>query len=286
MSTPPFLELPPGVEAVRVPTERGELAALEGRPPGDAHGGRLPVLLVPGFTGSKEDFIAVLPPILAAGHRVLAIDQTGQYESAGEADPTSYDVKALAQDVLSVVRHLGERTHLVGHSFGGLVARAAAVAEPTALASLTLLGSGPGAIPHPAASNLELIVAALPVMDLETIWTYKRQMERPTEVEPPSPAIEEFMHRRFVANSPVALLRHAEQLLSEPDSVDELAAVDLPVLVAFGPDDDAWPASVQGEMARRLGARVAVVDGAGHSPAAQQPTATATALLDFWSSVG
>ena len=43
-----------------------------------------PVLLVPGYTGSKEDFIAVLAPLAAAGHEVLAIDQRGQYESPGD----------------------------------------------------------------------------------------------------------------------------------------------------------------------------------------------------------
>jgi pimeloyl-ACP methyl ester carboxylesterase len=37
-------------------------------------------------------------------------------------------------------------------------------------------------------------------------------------------------------------------------------------------------------MATRLGASVAVVDGAGHSPAAQRPAETAAALIDFWAS--
>jgi pimeloyl-ACP methyl ester carboxylesterase len=242
------------------------------------------VLLVPGFTGSKEDFIGVLAAIRDAGHPVAAIDLRGQWESPGDADPSSYDVKALAQDVLSVARHLGEPVHLLGHSFGGLVARAAALAEPGALRSLTLLDSGPAAIPHPSASNLELIISVLPVMDLEAIWVAKRQLEAPHEIEPPPPDVEEFMHRRFVANHPTCLLRQAEQLLSEEDHVDELAALDLPMLVAFGPDDDAWPPESQREMAARLGARLVVIDGAGHSPAAQQPAETAAALITFWAS--
>lgn len=281
MSTPPFLDLPPGVTAGTVPVAHGELAALVGgtTTAGPAAG---PVLLVPGFTGSKEDFIAVLEPIAAAGHRVVAVDQRGQFESRGDDDPSSYDIKALAEDLVAVARHLGEPVHLLGHSFGGLVARAAGVAEPGAVRSLTLLSSGPAAIPHPAASNLELISRALPVMDLESIWSAKRQLERQTETASPPRDIEDFLHRRFVANSPVALLRFAEQLLSEEDRVDELAAVGLPVLVAFGADDDAWPPSEQAETARRLGAAVAVIDGAGHSPAAELPDATAAALLAFW----
>lgn len=281
MSTPPFLDLPPGVGAARLRTARGELAALVAQPSRQPQ--RAPVLLVPGFTGSKEDFLAVLAPIADAGHQVVAIDQRGQFESPGDGDPTSYDVKALAQDVLSVARDLG-RVHLVGHSFGGLVARAAALAEPAALRSLTLLDSGPRAIPHPAASNLELIAQVLPVMDLETIWVHKRRLESSTEIEAPSPEIEEFLHRRFVANHPTCLLRLAQQLLAEEDHVDELAGVDLPVLVSYGPDDDVWLPAEQAEMARRLGAGIAVIDGAGHSPAAQQPAATAAALIAFWAS--
>lgn len=282
MSTPPFLKLPAGVESRRVSSARGELAALVAAPSREPAGA--PVLLVPGFTGSKEDFIGVLEAIAEAGHPVVAIDQRGQYESLGDADPSTYDLKELAQDVLSVARGLGEPVHLLGHSFGGLVVRAAALAEPGAVRSLTLLDSGPSAIPHPSASNLELIISVLPVMDLESIWTAKRQLERPTEVEPPPADVEEFMHQRFVSSHPTCLLRQAQQLLAEEDRVDELAGLGLPVLVAYGPDDDAWPPAVQAEMATRLGAKVAVVDGAGHSPAAQRPAETAAALISFWAS--
>lgn len=286
MSTPPFLELPPGVEKVLVPGRRGGLAALAAGGAGaDAsERGPGPVLLVPGFTGSKEDFIAVLAPIAAAGHPVLAVDQRGQFESPGDEDPRSYDLTALAQDVLDLCDHLGRPVHLLGHSFGGLVARRVALTEPAALRSLTLLGSGPAAIPEPTAASLQLMVSALPVMDLESIWVAKRRLEAETEVVMPKPVVEDFMHRRFVAGSATGLLRQAEQLLAETDRVEELAAVDLPVLVAYGSDDDAWPAALQAEMARRLGARTAVIVGGGHSPAARCPTETVAALLGFWSS--
>ena len=282
VSTPPFVDRPPGVDAVRVPVGRGELAALHA-PPADRR--RAPALLVPGFTGSKEDFIAVLEPLAAGGHQVVALDLRGQFESPGDGDPASYDLKALAEDVLEVARWLGEPVHLLGHSFGGLVARTAALADPSAVRSLTILGSGPAAVPHPAASNLELISQVLPVMDLEQIWVAKRELESQVEPVSPDPHIEEFLHRRFLAHDPVCLLRMAEQLLTETDRVDEVAALGLPLLVAWGPDDDSWPPALQADMARRLGARTAVVDGAGHSPAADRPAETARALLAFWSEV-
>lgn len=279
MSTPPFLEPPEGVQAQRLATARGEFAVLTAPAGGDT--ARAPVLLVPGFTGSKEDFIAVLAPIAAAGHPVTALDLRGQFETPGTEDPTSYDVKELAEDLLSVVARLGAPVHLVGHSFGGLVARAAALADPASLRSLTLLDSGPAAIPHPASSNLALMVAALPATDLETIWAVKRQLELSSRPGPPA-HIEDFLRTRFLANHPVALRRLAEQLLDETDSTDELAALDLPVLVAFGARDDAWPTAVQRQMATRLGARLVVFADAAHSPAAESPEETAEALVSFW----
>jgi pimeloyl-ACP methyl ester carboxylesterase len=279
VSTPPFLDLPDGVRAVRLSTARGPLATLVA----DARGAerKPPVLLVPGFTGSKEDFIAVLEPIAAEGHPVTAIDQRGQFESPGDDDPASYDVKLLAEDVLSVVARIGEPVHLLGHSFGGLVARAAALADPTAVRSLALLSSGPAAIPDPSASNLSLLAQALPSTDLQTIWTVKRRLELDGRTGPPA-AIEAFLRRRFLANNPVCLLRHAEQLLTETDRVAEVAALDLPLLVAYGVRDDAWPPAVQAEMASRLGATVAEIPDAAHSPAAENPAATAGVLTRFW----
>ena len=282
MSTPPFLDLPAGVRAVQVATPRGPLAALRAGPADRTSSDPAPVLLVPGYTGSKEDFIAILAPIAAAGHEVLALDQRGQFESPGDDDPSSYDVKVLADDLLSVLAELGRPAHLVGHSFGGLVARAAALAEPGSLRSLTLMSSGPAAVPPPADGNIGLLARALEALDLETIWAAKRQLEAETEVSPPAPDTEEWLRRRFVANHPTGLRRMAEQLLSETDRTGELATVGLATMVLFGDRDDVWPPDVQAATATRLGARTAVLPGIGHSPAADAPEATAAALLGFW----
>ena len=153
--------------------------------------------------------------------------------------------------------------------------RAAALADPAALRSLTLMSSGPAAIPAPADTGVGLMLQALPVMDLEAIWAAKRQIESQTELAPPRADIEAWLHDRFVANHPMGLHRVAEQLLSEPDRTDELAALDLPVLVLLGEHDDVWPPALQAEMADRLGAAAVVLPDAGHSPAADLPEVTA-----------
>ena len=125
------------------PGRAGPLTALDTG--GEAVRGT--ALLVAGYTGSKEDFAPLLAPLAEAGYRVVALDQRGQYESPGPDDPAAYSVAELGQDVVAVARVLreesGEPLHLLGHSFGGLVTRAAVLAEPALFTSFTLLGSGP-----------------------------------------------------------------------------------------------------------------------------------------------
>jgi pimeloyl-ACP methyl ester carboxylesterase len=286
VSTPPYVDLPACAQAVRLPTARGELAALIAEPDG-ATPGRGTAVLVPGFTGSKEDFIAVLEPLAGAGWRVVALDQRGQFESPAAEDPSGYDVEALAADLLAVVTVLGEGSvHLLGHSFGGLVARAATLACPAALRSLTLLGSGAGPVPADTRARLELLHQALDALDLDTIWEAMRALDAQAGVPAPPEPVLGFLRRRFVANSPAGLARLAEQLLEGPDRTDELAAVvagaALPVLVAHGVDDDVWTPAEQADVAARLGASYDVIEGAGHSPAAERPAATAALLDRFW----
>ncbi len=74
-------------------------------------------------------------------------------------------------------------------------------------------------------------------------------------------------------------------MCAEPDRVTELAAVPLPFHVLSGSHDDTWPVPGLDAMARRLTARRTVIDGAGHSPAADCPPPTARALADFFDTV-
>src|SRR3954465_5332463 len=133
----------------------GPLTALDTGGAGE----RGTILLVPGFTGSKEDFAPPLRPLCAADLRVVALDQRGQFESPGPDDPARYSVAELADDVVAVARELTAEAraglHLVGPTFGGLVGRAAVLADPALFASLTLLGSGPARLVGPRAVLLD-----------------------------------------------------------------------------------------------------------------------------------
>jgi pimeloyl-ACP methyl ester carboxylesterase len=102
--------------------------------------------------------------------------------------------------------------------------------------------------------------------------------------KPPSEEEARFMRERFLASDPQALIGMAEALIDEPDLVADLAAADLPILVACGADDDVWSPQIQAGMARRLGAPYTVIADAAHSPAVENPTATVATLVEFWRS--
>ena len=278
MSTPPYLDLPAGARPVLLPTSRGDLAGVRIDAEGDPSG---TCLLVPGWTGSKEDFIAVLAPLSRRGWNVVAYDQRGQFESRGPEDESAYTLAALAADLLEVLAGIGP-AHVVGHSFGGLVAREAALTSGgVGFASLTLLCSGPGSLPASHHDGLGALHAALPHVPLDVVWEVKSAADREGGWVPPSPEVDEFMRRRFVANSPYGLRAKTGILLDTPDRTGELAALareGFPVAVVYGPGDDAWTLEEQDAVAAAVGTTPVVVPGAGHSPAAELPELTATVL--------
>ncbi|WFB07550.1 alpha/beta fold hydrolase [Streptomyces sp. LX-29] len=287
MSTPPTLTLPPCAGAYRLETARGSFAVHDARPVPGAGPVRGTALLVPGFTGSKEDFIALLEPLAAAGFRAVAVDGRGQHESGGPRDEAAYAQDELARDVLAQAAALGGgRVHVLGHSLGGLIVRAAVLRDPAPFASVTLMSSGPAAISTPQQARTKLLLDALAVLDMEAVWQAMRELDPPEAAESGTPAdIREFLHRRWLGTVPEQLMATGRQLLSEPDRVAELSEAPLPKHVLSGEADYAWPVPLMDAMAERLAAHRTVIAGADHSPNAERPRDTAQALSRFWQGV-
>lgn len=245
------------------------------------------VLLIPGYTGSKEDFGPVLDPLAEAGFFATTIDLPGQYESPGLGAADEYTSDALGSIVGELCATLGPEVHLVGHSFGGLVSRAAVIAAPSRVSSLVLLSSGPAALGGLRRLTIEQLQPVLAGSGLPGVYAAMQAaaMSGPGFVAPP-PELADFLQRRFLGGSPDMLQGMGDALRHEPDRVAELAATEVPVLVIHGVDDDAWQPATQLEMATRLGAKYVVVPGAAHSAAVENSSAVVHALLDFWRSTG
>lgn len=282
-----------------VRTSRGSFAALEAVPVSGVCE-REPALLVPGYTGSKEDFLAVLGQLADHGRQVVAIDMRGQFQTPGASDPGGYAPPALAADIAAVIQATGAK-HLLGHSYGGLVTREALLRTRSQedIGSFTLMSSGPSALTGPRAEELRAMFTALGVAlvasgadgslpDRDTlaagiagIW---RDYLEPQAVADGVPApIVAFLARRMASNDPYGLVQMARHLLSAPDRTSELARLDrFGMLVIYGEDDSSWSPGAQEAMARRLGARRICIPGASHSPAVEAPATTAIALTKFW----
>jgi pimeloyl-ACP methyl ester carboxylesterase len=299
VSTPRSLEMPDHVRSATVPTTRGSFAILEAQP---ARGVsfRRPAVLVPGFTGSKEDFLAILEPLAAAGRTVYAYDQRGQYQSPHAADRSGYAAAELAADVLAIADAVSpdaDGVHLVGHSMGGLIAREAVLQRAAAFLSVTLLGSGPASLGGERAEALTDVLAVLDPSngalpdDLPRLTDLVRQFWH-EELEPQARAdgaddhVIAFLRERTLRTCPIHYIAIARYLLDCPDRTDELAkaasAACLPTMVVYGENDDAWLPAEQDLMARRLGAERTCIPGAAHSPAVEAPVTTAGILTKFW----
>lgn len=284
MTDPTAFDTPQGARAYPLRTARGEFAVVD-MPPAAGAEVRGAALMLPGFTGSKEDFNLVHATLAVRGYRTVAVDGRGQYESDGPDDDESpYAQDELARDVLAQAEALGTPVHLVGHSLGGQIARSAALLDHSPFRSLTLLASGPARISVSQEQRVRLLRDALDVMTMAEVWEAIRAMGPPEEVGGPARGLgtQEQLRRRWLGTSPAQLRVTGRQLCGEPDRIAELAAVPLPFHVVSGARDDTWPVTVLDEMAVRLGAHRTVVAGAEHSPNVDQPLATARALAGFW----
>ncbi|MEU4926636.1 alpha/beta hydrolase [Streptomyces yokosukanensis] len=286
MSRPVTFVPPPGARAYSLRTARGEFAVVDA-PVADGVEPRGVALLLPGFTGSKEDFNPLHVPLARRGYRTVAVDGRGQYESDGpESDESAYAQGELARDVLAQTEALGQPVHLLGHSLGGQISRAAVLLDHAPFRSLTLMASGPAQISESQQQRVKLLRDALEVMSMAHVWEAIQAMETPEETE--TAALDDGLddrddlRRRWLGTKPAQLIATGRQLCTEPDRIAELVALPLPFHVLSGSRDDTWPVPLLDDMAVRLSARRTVIEDAEHSPNTDQPLATARAIADFW----
>jgi pyruvate dehydrogenase E2 component (dihydrolipoamide acetyltransferase) len=232
----------------------------------------VPVVLAHGFGGDLNTWM-FNQPALADGRRVYALDLPGHGGSSKDVGDGSLDV---LDDVLGgFMASLGiERAHLAGHSRGGAVALARALARPETVASVTLLASA-GLGPEINGGYIDGFVAA----------------ERRKDMKAVLPAL--FADPKLVSRQMVDDVLKAKRIDGATEALGALAAAQfadgvqavsltaragdltMPVQVIWGADDAIIPASHANNLA---GAKVTIIDDAGHMPH-MEAAATVNALM-------
>ena len=267
-SAPSLVDGTPTISAASSPDAAGENRAL----------------LVPGYTGSKEDYAPVLPFLGEAGWDVLAYSQRGQGGSAAPSGLGAYGMSDFVGDLISIAEAwagITGRVHLVGHSFGGIVARAAVVKRPDLFASVTLFCSGRAVYDW---------MNTLPILDPLPTGPGARQQVLRTyfpdmNFDEPGVGWAEFQRIRALDTASENLVGIARILSQLRPDTPALAATGVPVHLLYGDQDEIWPPSWYAEEAADLGARESIIRGGTHSLQLQFPRQWAEFASSYWTDV-
>ena len=203
-------------------------------------------------------------------YRVITWDMRGHGGSGAPDDASLYSHELLVADMRALLQSLGEsQAVLVGHSLGGFASLRCYLDYPQMVRGLVLYGSGPG------------------YRDAEARGKWNETAERfANSVETKGL---EILKR---AGPDVATARHSSALglahagrrrLAQFDSrvMDAINEITAPTLVVVGSEDKAFRRSSE-YMAKKIpGARLEVIEGAGHAANMQKPDEFNAIVLKF-----
>jgi len=251
--------------------------------------GERPLVLVHGFTGSRDDWREMLPRLAPRG-RTLAPDLRGHGETSNPGDPAGYTFERLAQDLGAFLTAAGvPRCDLLGHSMGGMVALRLALAEPERIASLLLMDTSADPIPRGARAMIEAAAKIAREAGMQALFetgraASERQPDRPASfvrsIERMGPEV--FWDRirtKMLAMDPVAYATLGLALVDDRGVADRLGEIRCPTTVLVGAEDAAFRRPSERLAGDIPGAHLVVIEAAAHSPQLENPEAWLAAVL-------
>jgi pimeloyl-ACP methyl ester carboxylesterase len=242
------------------------------------------VVLMHGFVGDAASTWGHQINALASDYTVLAPDLPGAGHSS---DPTEGFTAADYSDCLTAfLRELGfKRSHVVGLSFGGVIALSLAARHPTLPRSLALLGAYAGWRGSLAAADVEARLAAclrfskLPPEEFAAAML--PSMFSP-QASPKAVAAFGASVARFSPNGFCTMARAS----AEADLTAELVDIDVPALLLYGDHDLRAPVAVGRQLQAGLrSAQLEVLPGVGHVSPVEAPGEVSRHLREFLGSV-
>jgi pyruvate dehydrogenase E2 component (dihydrolipoamide acetyltransferase) len=236
--------------------------------------GGTPLIFIPGFGGDINIFV-FNQETLSQNRAVYALDMPGHGSSS--KDVGGGDLDFFAGVVAGFLDEMGiEKAHLAGHSMGGAIAGAVALAHPERVASLILIASA-GCGEEINAEYIEGFIAA----------DRRRQMKNVLQLLFADPELV----TRDLVNDVLSYKRKDgvdESLRTVADRVFpggrqakvlDFSRTDVPILVVWGSEDEIVPTSHADNLPDR--ARVEIVDGKGHSVQMEAASRVNRLIEDF-----
>jgi pimeloyl-ACP methyl ester carboxylesterase len=251
------------------------------------------ILLVHGIAGSAHTWSPLLAEMARRRdpRRCVAPDLLGHGSSS--APWADYSLGGYATGLRDLLVSLGHtRATVVGHSLGGGIAQQFAFQFPQHTSRLVLIDSGGlGREVSPAlrAATLPGAEWVIPVLTAGPFVDWGRRLvahvpglssPSTTEAGRALASLADPVHRRAFVHTARSVIDAGGQRVRATDRLD--LAADLPLLIAWGTADTLIPVE-HAHRAHALvpGSELALFDGAGHFPHADQPRAFADRLLRF-----
>ncbi|MDA8126970.1 MAG: proline iminopeptidase-family hydrolase [Deltaproteobacteria bacterium] len=264
----------------------------------------LPLLCLHGGPGSTFDYLEPLEALAAAGRQVIFYDQLGNGRSGRPADPSLWTVDLFLEELATVRRALGlTQVHLLGQSWGGMLAMEYAVTRPRGLASL-VLADAPASTAQWVA-EINRLRAELPK---EVQAVLLRHEAAGTTADPAYQEAMLVFYRRHVCRLdpwPDCLMRTFRQLTESPEVyltlwgpsefhvtgtlkewqvLDRLGRITTPTLVVGGRHDEATPI-VTGAVHRAIaGSEWVLFEESSHMPHLEETPRFLKIVGDFLAS--
>ena len=216
---------------------------------------------------------------LSTSYNVVAFDLPGHGRSPGSAEDWTF---ARASGIVAdFVEHIGGLpVHLVGISFGGMIAQTVVLDRPELFRSLTLLGT---AATFPESARQAMRARAQAVRDGGMAAVLESSLERwfTSETRVSRPDIMDRLAKTVLADDPAV---HAAiwDIISDFDVSARLGEIAIPTLVLVGEHDLSTPPRMSRFLQEAIrDARTVVIPNASHIVSVESPAAVNAAIHAF-----
>lgn len=233
--------------------------------------GERPLVLVHGFSGSRDDFADVLEPISQLG-RTLVPDLRGHGDTANPGE--GYSLNRLRDDLAGFLDATGVKScDLLGHSLGGMIALRLVLSEPDKVASLILMDTAARAhmrMPNSVLSMIKWITRIIPMRwqwhALKATRHRRPEPARRAEQEMGSERYWQRIRAKLEAMDKAAFNQLVRAFTKQRPLGDRLHEIHCPTLVLVGDQDEAFLEPSR-EMAEGIpDAKLIIIKNAHHSP--------------------